>query len=200
MWKEALDNGLKVGVLFIDFRKAFDCVDHVILGEKLKALGVSEDMWIWLMDYLANRTQLTQIDGIFSESKPVKIGVPQGSLLGPRLFITYVNDLPDSIRSGEGYMYADDTTIYTIGNTIDEVAIALQEISQFLDFYSQKDRYLLRHFNTKSLKKKYARTNVLKNSYFYRIVDEWNSLPLEVRSACNVDKFKASVIKFVTKL
>ena len=100
LWKEALDDKLKVGVLFIDFREAFDCVDHVILGEKLKALGVSEDMWIWLMDYLANRSQLTQIDGAFSESKPLKIGVPQGSLLGPRLFITYVNDLPDSIRSG----------------------------------------------------------------------------------------------------
>ena len=100
LWKEALDDKLKVGVLFIDFREAFDCVDHVILGEKLKALGVSEDMWIWLMDYLANRSQLTQTDGVFSESKPVKIGVPQGSLLGPRLFITYVNDLPDSIRSG----------------------------------------------------------------------------------------------------
>ena len=66
VWKEALDNGLKVGVLFIDFRKAFDCVDHVILGEKLKALGVSEDMWIWLMDYLANRSQLTQTDGASS--------------------------------------------------------------------------------------------------------------------------------------
>ena len=125
VWKEALDDGRKVGVLFIDFRKAFDCVDHVILGEKLKALGVSEDMWIWFMDYLASRSQLTQIDDASSESKPVKIGVPQGSLLGPRLFITYVNDLPDSIRSGEVYMYADDTTIYTIGNTADEVAIAL---------------------------------------------------------------------------
>ena len=88
VWKEALDNGLKVGVLFIDFRKAFDCVDHVILGEKLKALGVSEDMWIWLMDYLANRNQLTQVDGASSESKPVKIGVRQGSLLDPRLFIS----------------------------------------------------------------------------------------------------------------
>ena len=54
MWKEALDDGLKVGVLFSDFRKVFDCVDHVVLGEKLKALGVSEDMWIWRMDYLAN--------------------------------------------------------------------------------------------------------------------------------------------------
>ena len=72
--------------------------------------------------------------------------------------------------------------------------------SQFLDFYSQEDRYLLRHFDIKSLKKKYARTNILKNSFFYRIVDEWNSLPFDVRSASNVHKFKAAVTKFVTKL
>ena len=77
---------------------------------------------------IANRSQLTQIDGESSESKPVKIGVPQGSLMGPRLFITYVNDLPDSIRSGEVYMYADDPTIYTVGNTTNEVAITLQVI------------------------------------------------------------------------
>ena len=74
------------------------------------------------------------------------------------------------------------------------------DFSQFLDFYSQEDRYLLRHFDTKSLKKKYARTSILKDSYFYSTVDECNSLPLEVRSACNVDKFKADVIKFGTKL
>ena len=67
------------------------------------------------------------------------------------------------------------------------------DFSQFLDFYSQEDRYLLRHFDAKSLKKKYAGTNILKNSYFYRIVDDWNSLPLEVHLACSVDKFKASV-------
>ena len=85
--EEVLDDGLKVGALFFDFRKAFDCVDNYILGEKLKALGVSEDMWIWMMDYLPNRSQLTQIYGASSES-----------LLGPRLFITYVNDLPDGIR------------------------------------------------------------------------------------------------------
>ena len=92
------------------------------------------------MDYLANRSQLTQTDGASSESKPVKIGVPQGSLLGPRLFITYVNDLPDSIRSGEVYMYADDTTIYTTGNTTDEVAIALQLILDQLQTWCQKNR------------------------------------------------------------
>ena len=74
------------------------------------------------------------------------------------------------------------------------------DFSQFLDFYSQEDHYSLRHFDTKLSKKKYARTNILKNSYFYRIVDEWNSMPLEVRLSCSVDKFKANVIKFVTKL
>ena len=143
VWKEALDDGLKVSVLFIDFRKAFDCVDHVILGEKLKALGVSEDMWIWLMYYLANRSQLTQTDGASSESKPVKIEVPQGSLLGPRLFITYVNDLPDNIRSDEVCMCADDTTIYTIGNTTDEVAIALQVILDQLQTWCHKNRLII---------------------------------------------------------
>ena len=72
------------------------------------------------------------------------------------------------------------------------------DFSQFLDFYCQEDGYLLRHFDTKSLKKKYAKANILKNSHFY--VDRARgSLPLEVRSACNVYKFEA-VIKFVTKL
>ena len=65
---------------------------------------------------------------------------------------------------------------------------------------SNNRNYYLRHFDIKSLKKKYARTNILKNSFFYRIVDEWNSLPFDVRSASNVHKFKAAVTKFVTKL
>ena len=65
------------------------------------------------------------------------------SLLGPRLFITYVNDLPESIRSGEVYMYADDTTIHTIGNTTDEVAIALQVILDQLQTWCQKNRLII---------------------------------------------------------
>ena len=63
--------------------------------------------------------------------------------MGPRLFITYVNDLPDSIRSDEVYMYADDTTIYTIGNTTDEVAIALQVILDQLQSWCQKNRIII---------------------------------------------------------
>ena len=61
-WVCALDRGHKVGVLFIDFRKAFDCVDHIILAEKLKAVGLAGDMWNWINDYLSNRMQGTSVN------------------------------------------------------------------------------------------------------------------------------------------
>ena len=61
-WVSALDRGHKVGVLFIDFFKAFDCVDHVILADKLKAVGLAGDMWKWINDYLSNRMQGTSVN------------------------------------------------------------------------------------------------------------------------------------------
>ena len=102
-WVSALDRGHKVGVLFIDFRKAFDCVDHIILTEKLKAVGLAGDMWKWINDYLSSRMQGTNVNRSRSDRNPIRPGVPQGSLLGPRLFASYVNDLPVSITSGEVY-------------------------------------------------------------------------------------------------
>ena len=61
-WGSSLDRGRKVGVLFIDFRKAFDCVDHTILAEKLKAVGLAGDMWKWINGYLSNRMQGTSVN------------------------------------------------------------------------------------------------------------------------------------------
>ena len=71
------------------------------------------------------------------------------------------------------------------------------DFSQFLDFYCQEDRYSFRHFDNRSLKKRFARTNVLKNSFFHRIVDKWNILPYEIRSASNVYIFKSKVMKLL---
>ena len=70
------------------------------------------------------------------------------------------------------------------------------DFSQFLDFYCQEDRYSFRYFDNRSLKKRFARTNVLRNSFFHRIVDKWNILPYEIRSASNVYIFKSKVMKF----
>ena len=99
-WEDALDKGYKVGVISVDFKKAFDTIDHEILKFKFQATGLSGDVHNWLVNYLSNRQQYVDINGTHSTLQIVEIGVPQGSLLGPRLFAIYVNDLPDATPLG----------------------------------------------------------------------------------------------------
>jgi hypothetical protein len=129
-WRRALDDNLVVGVVFVDFRKAFDSISHPVLLRKLQELGVSGNIWSWIKNYLANRHQVTVINGCVSKSKPVKFGVPQGSVLGPILFSLFCNDMPDidDLEEGEVYMYADDTTLYAIAPNHDLVANILNRI------------------------------------------------------------------------
>ena len=127
-WKWALDENLKVGVLFIDFRKAFDSVNHFILLQKLKAVGISGNLLSWMKSYLSNRNQFVQVNEVKSDTSFIKFGVPQGSILGPKLFSLYVNDFPESITSGELYMFADDTTIFTVSDNIDIIFKAMQDL------------------------------------------------------------------------
>ena len=112
-WKKAVDQGNKVGVIFVDFKKAFDTINHNILKDKLQAAGISGPFHEWIESYLTNRRQYVVVNGERSDIK-LEVGVPQGSLLGPRLFVIYVNDLPDSTPLGYIHMFADDTTIYYI--------------------------------------------------------------------------------------
>ena len=82
-----------IGVIYIDFQKAFDCVNHEILSYKLRAAGLSSTLYDWIIDYLSNRKQFVKVNGVSSNLMDIDTGVPQGSLLGPRLYSIYSNNL-----------------------------------------------------------------------------------------------------------
>ena len=123
-----------VGIVLVDFRKAFDSIFHHVLLNKFQAVGVAGDLWCWIKDYLADRSQATVVNSFQSETLPVKFGVPQGSVLGPTLFSLFCNDLPDIVEDcdDEIHIYADDTTIYVAASSPDMVAVVLNVIIQKL--------------------------------------------------------------------
>ena len=109
---EAIDNGDE-DVVYFDFCKAFDKVPHRRLLKKLEGYGIK--VLKWIKEFLSNRKQRVVINGTFSEWRPVTCGIPQGSVLGPILFLNCINDLPDIIKCLIK-VYADDAKIYSIVN------------------------------------------------------------------------------------
>ena len=104
---------------FIDLSKAFDTIDHKILLKKLEAYGFRGKVLKLLENYLQNRLQYININGMSSSEKSIKCGIPQGSVLGPFLFLLYVNDLSTTCSESKVTMFADDTTVINAGKRID---------------------------------------------------------------------------------
>ena len=128
-----LDNLSKKKVsllLLIDFSKAFDMVDHSILLSKLAHYGIRGIALDWLKSYLSNRTQFVSCNGAASTEQIISFGVPQGSILGPLLFVVYINDIPELDNLAHFILYADDANIIVIANTIDEL---LSKTNKLLD-------------------------------------------------------------------
>ena len=114
------------GVLFVDFAKAFDVIDHDLLLRKLTLYGLSNDTLHLISSFLSNREQLVCINTIKSDFLPVKYGIPQGSVLGPLLFSLYINDLPLFIKA-LCELFADDTTIHSSHSNLNNLLLSLQE-------------------------------------------------------------------------
>ena len=122
-----MDTGKYTALVFIDLKKAFDTVDHDILLKKMQKYGVSGNELAWFTSYLQDRRQLCKVNGVSSRIEEIHCGLPQGSCLGPLLFIVYINDLPFCLESCQVTMYADDTSISFTAKSVNDLNVTLNK-------------------------------------------------------------------------
>ena len=118
-WNTSVDEGKQVDTIYIDIRKAFDSISHRRLLQKLEAYGIEGKVLEWVRDFLKGRRQRVMLNGKSSDWIDVSSGVPQGSVLGPVLFIIYINDMPDMLRK-YCKMFADEAKLYSAIETTDD--------------------------------------------------------------------------------
>jgi len=118
---ENLDNGKKVFAVFLDLAKAFDTIHHDILSKILPIFGITNSSLNWFNSYISNRKQIVKLNDFLSDEKILNYGVPQGSVLGPILFILYINEICNLKIDGKIVTYADDTCLLFSDNSWEEV-------------------------------------------------------------------------------
>ena len=120
--RKALDDGNVGCGVFVDLQKAFDTIDHQILLAELNHYGIRGVSNDWFKSYLSNRNQYVSINGYESGLAAINCGVPQGSVLGPLLFLLYINDLNQAIKFCEVHHFADDTNLLCLSNSIQKLS------------------------------------------------------------------------------
>ena len=129
--------------VFIDLKKAFDTVNHKILLTKLEHYGIRNNMLDWFNSYLTDRKQYVSFNGESSEMRSVTCGVPQGSVLGPLLFLVYINDLPNISDKLSFFLFADDTNLYYESNDLKELEKTMNKELKKLSLWLNVNRLAL---------------------------------------------------------
>jgi hypothetical protein len=209
LYKYMDDNKIPISV-FIDLSKAFDTIDHHILIHKLKYYGLEGASLRLITNYLTERTQYVAYDDCNSSILPIKCGVPQGSILGPLLFIIYTNDIVQVNTKFKIIMYADDTTLYT---TLDDFGGNIQEINRninlsltnIVDWFKlnklslniSKTKYMLFHSTQRNI----PNLNIELNMNVLEKLEHFNFLGLEIDSHLNwntqVKKISGKVLNLI---
>ena len=167
---KGLDKGLMTGMIPINLQKAFDTIDHDVLLQKLYAIGFSKHTGNWLQSYLSNRSFLVNLGNNFSQPTSVSCSVPQGSILGPLLFLIYVSDMSQAVKC-DLFLYADDTCLVCQHKDINKIENQLNEdFRNICDWFV--DNKLSIHFGqdkTKSIlfASKFKRKNIKKRHIKY---------------------------------
>ena len=158
--KLSIDNGKFGCGISLDFKKAFDTVNHSILLQKVEHYGIRDNALQWFKSYLNERSQYVTVNGYASEMLPITCGVPQGSVLGPLLFLIYVNDLPNTSKLLRFYLFADDTSIYIDSDNLSTlqkiVNRELKKVRKWLEanrlaLNISKTNYVIFHSSAKNL-------------------------------------------------
>ena len=141
--KESIDNGKYGCGIFIDLKKAFDTVNHKILLTKLEHYGIRGSVLGWFESYLTDRKQYVFYNGTSSDIATISCGVPQGSVLGPLLFLIYINDLPNISDKLSFFLFADDTNIYYESNDLIELEKTVNKELKLLTLWLNLNRLAL---------------------------------------------------------
>ena len=206
-WVKAVDNGEMAGAMMLDLSAAFDMVDHKILLEKLKLLGMESRTVMWMKSYLTGRSQSVCIDGCLSLALPIVCGVPQGSVLGPLLYILFTNDLPDIIHSNHEQLlsykqpsthcepcgnlvnYVDDATYTFSHRDPHTLSTMLSDKYMVIEHYMQSNRLVINSEKTHLVvmgtrKQKEARDTVQLKAGSHAI----NPTETETLLGCNINQ------------
>jgi hypothetical protein len=175
---EALNCGKSVVSVLLDLSKAFDTVDHDILLNKLSKVGIRGCSLQWFKSYLTNRVQYVEVNGTQSTSLPINIGVPQGSILGPLLFLVYINDMSKCSDKLSFVHFADDTTVFLSGVNVADIIPAINRELVKVDSWLCSNKLSLNLDKTVYM----VHTNKLKNSDDQVIIRN--------KVVCHVDKSK----------
>lgn len=134
-WKNALEDGKVIGVVFLDFKRAFETINRQLLLCKMGKYGMGHKILQWFESYLNDRTQVTKYKNCFSTEIKSKWGVPQGTVLGPTLFILYINDIVNSVKNCKIQLFADDTVMYVTGDDTEKIIETLNgELNNVVDW------------------------------------------------------------------
>ena len=162
---QSLENGEYVLGVFLDFSKAFDTVNHDILFQKLEVYGIRSISLNWFKSYLDSRIQYVEYNGVNSDNKNITCGVPQGSILGPLLFLLYINDLSNVSQKLFSLLFADDSNMFIKGRDVDEMINEMNiELSYIMDWLNANKLSLnLKKTHFMVFRKKSGKINISNN-------------------------------------